>query len=142
MSALTPDERRGGLVLVLLLLIGAGWDAWRAIRPRFVSPGPGETTHAVIGPAFQTANEGPNAGPANSADSVASQRDRAAPLDLNSADERALEALPGIGPVLANRIVEHRRVNGRYRSIDELRAVRGVGPRLIERLRPRVVARP
>jgi competence ComEA-like helix-hairpin-helix protein len=141
-SALTPDERRGGLVLVLLLLIGAGWDTWRAIRPRFVSPDVGEAAHADAGPGPGTAAEGADAGAADSADRVARQSDRATALDLNAADERALETLPGIGPVLANRIVEHRRINGRYRNVDELRAVRGVGPRLIERLRPRVVAGP
>ena len=137
MPALTPEERRGGLVLVLLLLIGAGWDAWRAARPRFVSPDAGEIP--------RSAAADPVSGAPESRDSLAAPRDRAlpaAPLDLNAADERALESLPGVGPVLANRIVEHRRVHGRYRSVDELRAVRGVGPRLIERLRARVTAGP
>jgi competence protein ComEA len=140
--ALTPDERRGGLVLVLLLLIGAGWDTWRAIRPHFLLPGVGEAAQPGAGSISRPAVAVAETATADSADAVARQSDRTAPLDLNAADERALESLPGIGPVLANRIVEHRRVNGRYRSVDELRAVRGVGPRLIERLRPRVVAGP
>jgi competence protein ComEA len=49
-----------------------------------------------------------------------------------------LDALPGIGPVLAARIVEHRRAHGPFRRVEELRAVRGVGPRLFERLHGRL----
>jgi competence protein ComEA len=49
-----------------------------------------------------------------------------------------LDQLPGIGPVLARRIVEYRRLHGPFRRLEELRGVRGVGPRLLERLRPRV----
>ena len=59
-------------------------------------------------------------------------------LDLNRAQAAELDMLPGIGPVLARRIVEYRRQHGPFRRIEELRAVRGVGPRLLERLRPRV----
>ena len=59
-------------------------------------------------------------------------------IDVNRALASELDALPGIGPVLARRIVEHRRLHGPFRSLEELRAVRGLGPRLLERLRPRV----
>ena len=57
---------------------------------------------------------------------------------MNRAGASELDALPGIGPVLARRIVEYRRQHGPFRSVEELRAVRGLGPRLLERLRPRV----
>ena len=63
-------------------------------------------------------------------------------IDLNRAGVAELDALPGIGPVLARRIVEFRRQHGAFRRVEELRAVRGVGPRLLERLRPRVTAGP
>jgi competence protein ComEA len=59
-------------------------------------------------------------------------------LDLNRAGVAELDALPGIGPVLAQRIVEFRREHGPFRRFEELRAVRGVGPRLLERIRPSV----
>ncbi len=52
-------------------------------------------------------------------------------LDLNSADAAALEALPRIGPVLAERIVEWRREHGRFSSVDELAEVPGIGPALL-----------
>jgi competence ComEA-like helix-hairpin-helix protein len=56
-------------------------------------------------------------------------------LELNRADAGALRALPGIGPVLAERIVAHRSRHGPFETLDDLRAVRGIGPRLIERIR-------
>jgi competence protein ComEA len=59
-------------------------------------------------------------------------------VDLNRADAGELDQLPGIGPVLAGRIVEHRRISGPYRSAEDLLAVRGIGPALFERLRDRV----
>jgi competence protein ComEA len=65
-----------------------------------------------------------------------------APIPLNRASAAELETLPGIGPVLARRIVAHREQFGPFRSTDELRAVRGVGPRLLARLRGLLYAGP
>jgi len=59
-------------------------------------------------------------------------------LDLNVATAAELEALPGIGEVLAGRIVAHREEHGPFASIDELAQVEGVTPRLVEELRPLV----
>lgn len=59
-------------------------------------------------------------------------------LDLNSADEAALDALPGIGPVLAARIVAWRTEHGRFSSVEELAEVSGIGPALLDGLRPLV----
>jgi len=57
-------------------------------------------------------------------------------LDLNTATEKELAGLPGIGPVLARRIVEYRRRHGPFRSPEDLLAIKGIGPRRLERLRP------
>ena len=62
----------------------------------------------------------------------------APPLDLNRASVEELDRLPGIGPVLARRIVEHRTRLGAFRSTDELLGVPGIGVRSLERLRPYV----
>jgi competence protein ComEA len=59
-------------------------------------------------------------------------------VDLNSADETALEALDGIGPVLAARIVEWRRSNGRFGAVEDLRQVSGIGPKTFESLKDQV----
>lgn len=57
------------------------------------------------------------------------------PLDLNQADADALDGLPGIGPVLAERIVAWRVEHGRFSSVDELAEVSGIGPALLSDLR-------
>lgn len=63
-------------------------------------------------------------------------------VDINRASAEELDALPGIGPVLAERIVEWRRENGRFRDPDDLEAVSGIGPALRARLEPLVRIRP
>ena len=59
-----------------------------------------------------------------------------APIDLNAADVSALASLPGIGSTLAARIVEYRRLNGPFASIDELADVAGMTQRRIDTLMP------
>ncbi|MFQ6009083.1 MAG: ComEA family DNA-binding protein [Candidatus Zixiibacteriota bacterium] len=56
-------------------------------------------------------------------------------LDPNTAPADSLELLPGIGPILANRIVEYRKLKRFEREID-ITEVKGIGPKLYERLRP------
>jgi competence ComEA-like helix-hairpin-helix protein len=51
----------------------------------------------------------------------------APPVDLNQATPRQLDGLPGVGPVLAGRILEYRQRKGGFRSVSELRAVSGIG---------------
>jgi competence protein ComEA len=56
-------------------------------------------------------------------------------VSLNSASISDLDALPGIGPVTAQKIVDHRSANGGFRSVDDLDAIPGIGPSRIEQLR-------
>jgi competence protein ComEA len=58
------------------------------------------------------------------------------PLDVNRASAEELRALPGIGPALAARIVAHREEHGPFRAAAELERVRGIGPKLRERIEP------
>ncbi len=59
-------------------------------------------------------------------------------LDLNRADVAMLRQLPGIGAVLADRILAFREARGGFTSTDELRQVAGIGPKRFERLAPLV----
>ena len=54
------------------------------------------------------------------------------PLDINRATAVQLEALPGVGPTSAGRIVAYRETNGGFRSVEELLNVEGIGPRKLE----------
>ncbi len=60
-------------------------------------------------------------------------------VDINRAGVEELKTLPGIGPALAQRIVEHRAEHGPFRKAEELLAVKGIGPKLLEKLRPHLV---
>ncbi|MEZ5337983.1 MAG: helix-hairpin-helix domain-containing protein [bacterium] len=80
----------------------------------------------------------------SSIDSVTPERQEAQPggskdprtLDLNSASAAELDELPGIGPVLAQRIVSVREQRRGFGSVDELLEVEGIGSATLERLRP------
>ncbi len=123
MSGFTEAERRGARVLAVLLVLGTLTDLVRARHPHWAATPPAPAPPA---PAAGPLAPAPPAGPAGSR----------APLDLNAASAAELDALPGIGPVLAARIVQYRREHGRFRSLDELLAVPGIGARLLARLRP------
>lgn len=62
----------------------------------------------------------------------------AAPIDLNSATAEQLDALPGVGPVTAAKILAWRAAHGRFTVVDELAEVPGIGPKTLEELRPHV----
>ena len=59
-------------------------------------------------------------------------------VSLNTADATALDTLPGVGPVLAQRILDWRAEHGRFTSIDELGEVSGIGEKLLAQLSPLV----
>jgi competence ComEA-like helix-hairpin-helix protein len=60
------------------------------------------------------------------------------PLDLNRATSIDLQQIPGIGPVLAQRIVEHRTAHGPFQSVKELTRVKGIKERMLEKIEPHV----
>jgi len=130
MPAWTPAERRGALLVAMLLSLGAARDLWRASQPRMTAAPPGAAASAP--------------GLAGSATAVRAGRsgltlsEGTATVDLNQAGLTELDALPGIGPVLAGRLQEHRSTHGPFREPEDLLAVPGIGPRLFERLRARI----
>lgn len=79
---------------------------------------------------------GSGGGPSGSVGgSTSAQGSTGGPINLNTADEAALDTLPGVGPVLAGRIVQWRNQNGRFTSVDELAEVAGIGERVLAGLR-------
>jgi len=65
-------------------------------------------------------------------------RAEGAPVNINTASVTELAALQGIGPAKAQAIVEHRDKNGQFKSVDDLKLVRGIGDKMLEQLRPHV----
>ena len=91
-------------------------------------PRPGESPPQAA-PAASGAPAGP--GGATSAGGSAS-------VNVNTADAAGLDALPGVGPVLAKRIVDWRTTNGRFTSVEQLGEVSGIGEKLLAQLTPLV----
>jgi competence protein ComEA len=64
------------------------------------------------------------------------------PLDLNTATAAQLEQLPRIGEALAGRIVDYRQAHGRFRSVDALDQVEGIGPATLDAIRELLYVKP
>ncbi|MGE9783699.1 helix-hairpin-helix domain-containing protein [Janibacter sp. CX7] len=94
-----------------------------------VVPKPGETPPAAGAPA----GGAPSAGGAPAGTPAAG-----APVNLNTADLATLETLPGVGPVLAQRILDWRTEHGSFTAVEELGEVSGIGDKIYAQLAPEV----
>jgi competence protein ComEA len=101
----------------------AGLDATTINRARKLIDGE-QVTVGIPGP---VAGVGPGGTAMASGGGRPSDLHNAVPVDLNSASVSQLDALPGVGPVLAQRIVDWRTAHGHFDGIDQLRSVSGIG---------------
>lgn len=108
----------GTSLALVALAVGIAWAAWLGTT-RIVLPesGPAPIGHAAGAPGWPDMR-----------------------IDINEAGPAELDLLPGIGPMLAERITADRRALGRFTSVSDLQRVSGVGPVTVERIRPYVVA--
>jgi len=70
-----------------------------------------------------------------SADGASPSSTPAGPVHLNTATLEELDALPGVGPVTAQKILDYRQQHGAFSSVDELDAIPGIGPARLDQLR-------
>lgn len=100
-------------------------------RPAAASSVAAEAPEAPEAPETPEAPEEPDAPEetATEPDGMASR------VNLNTADAAALESLPGIGPALAQRIIDYRTANGPFQTTAEIQDVRGIGAGIYEKIK-------
>ncbi|MBM3213953.1 helix-hairpin-helix domain-containing protein [Candidatus Poribacteria bacterium] len=150
----TAGEKRILAALMVVTLIGAGVSLARRARPEWFYGPPDFVLDEPLNGVESEAAEEPaspvpkppsaptetQVAPAPSAaDAV---QDRATRVNLNTADSATLQTLPGIGPVLAERIIAYRKEAGGFHSVDDLIDVRGIGPKTLGKLRDLVTVEP
>lgn len=94
----------------------------------------GTSGSATSGSGHGTMVSGPGTGQASSA-SVSGL------VNINTADSSQLDTLPGIGPALAQRIVQYRETNGPFNSVEDIKNVSGIGDKKFEDLKDKITAR-
>ena len=126
--ALTATERRVLLFVTGAFVAGLGIRFYQETFPSTPSFDytAADSTFAALNSALPTDDEEePEAEPAG-------------PLNLNTATKHQLVALPGIGEVMAERILRFREDHGPFKSIEELRSIKGISKRSLEKLKPLV----
>jgi competence protein ComEA len=128
----------GMLVTTVLLVLWMGWPA--PDDPTMlagVQTSEGEET-AGRSDESHTASQATVA-TTSSIPTVTRSQDKQGKLDLNRATAEELQHLPGIGPVLAQRVIEQRTTHGAFHTVDGLRNVKGIGKKRMDQLRPLIV---
>jgi competence protein ComEA len=116
-------------------VVGAGVVALILNRPREVKVSVGPSWTPVPEQPAEAVTP-PPAAPSTAAHNGHAPDTSSRPLNINTATAEQLAALPGIGPVLAERIIAFRTQKGSFVSVDDLDAVSGIGAHLIDSLRP------
>jgi len=138
MWGMTQQEQRIALFLLATLGLGCGvlWYRQHQAAP----PVDQRLVEEFIRRSAQAAAES-TAAPVGRTPAKPRRPAAGGPLDLNAAGVEELMSLPGVGPVTAQRIVEHRRQHGRFRTPEDLLQVRGIGKRTFQKLQPLIVAK-
>ncbi|NLV92072.1 MAG: helix-hairpin-helix domain-containing protein [Firmicutes bacterium] len=135
-------SRREDIVLLLLaflVLSGAGFRLWLREGDVIIEVWEESEASLVQGSSsFEGAESLPSVSTPSFAETGAAEALR---INVNTASAWELERLPGIGPALAGRIVAERERHGPFITVDELVRVSGIGPKVLERLRPHVIVK-
>src|SRR5262245_28532020 len=134
-TILAARDRLGGFHSVddLRQVKGIGPARFETLRP-FLRV---DSTAVPISVPTNVANKPPPSGSLKPASGAAKKAPPASPIDVNRATAEELQQLPGVGPVMSQRIVAARE-KAPFKTVDELRRVSGIGAKTLEKLRPMV----
>jgi competence protein ComEA len=91
---------------------------------------------AVLPAAAAQQAKAPGAAPAKPSRTAKPSASPASPVNLNTATQAQLEALPGVGPKAAQRILDYRKQNGSFKKVEDLMNVKGFGEKTFLKLKP------
>ena len=123
----TQGERRALFFLAAVALLGAGSRAWRGRSVSVDTTGLSAQINAID-------SVRPRSGGRRSKNPATRDPQPASPIDIDTASASQIEALPGIGPALAKRIIKDGESNGPFGCLAALDRVKGVGPALLARI--------
>lgn len=130
--------KAGLLVVTAALIVWIGWPHQELHEPDDDQPAAASVIASPEKTPGDPAERSPS--PAVKATPVHSKLDRhpraGAKIDLNQASVEELRQLPGLGEVLARRVVDRRQAHGPYRRVEELLEVKGIGPKKFQQLQP------
>ena len=121
-SFLDNHYLRAVSILVILILIGAGYWGLRRFNPALFLGKP----DFIAVPNDQLPNQNKELPP----------EEKPELLNINAATAEELQTLPGIGPSMSQRIIQHRKEHGNFASVDALTDVKGIGTKTLEKLKP------
>jgi competence protein ComEA len=132
--------KAGMLLATVLLVTWIGWPTpHEPIPVGDVASAEGEAPQAVLPREEPMIIARPATRPAAPTPTAGRSQEKQGKLDLNRATAEELQGLPGIGPVLAQRVIAQRTTHGPFHTVDDLRDVKGIGKKRMDQLRPLVM---
>jgi comEA protein len=145
MFGFTSDEKKAVIFLTAAFVAGTAILVYKKGHPGF-APGLKNVIAGLPAPSDSGAVQSLSAGDSTGTAEVLSRQTKryfpAQRVNINQASQQALEKLPNIGPAMARRIIDYRAAQGGFKKTDELRKVKGIGPKRMSQLMEHVTVDP
>jgi len=135
----TPQERKALLFLVMVLLLGSGITLYKKYHSDFAPELLLKHKEKIVESNLSQLDLNLIADTSTIIPKETSQpvisAEKIRQVNLNSATQAELESLPSIGPVLAKRIIEYRNLKGGFKTIEEIKQVKGIKNKIFEKIK-------
>ena len=138
MDSLESQHRKIIILLVVVILAGGAYWMLKYFHPALFLGEPDLVVETEAAPPLPT----PSSPPASSVPAVSPQPSEGlsipsegSRININTATSQELQTLRGIGPAMAQRIIEYRQTSGRFSTVDDLTNVKGIGEKTLEKIR-------